>query len=212
MPNKRTFPILIMAWVVVPSLILFLGADSARAQISSTNYTFVVSSGFICDPGDSGSCPAVAKSSNGDSYEISGAGSFDTQKKSVNAAGTFAHKASNGNVIDTGVWIATELESFDSYGVAPRALRQNRLATRPQLGLSRFPTEPMPTGGLALFRIRLLSISGPLETAVLQVNCALGAVPHERSVEGIRLTVGKGGSEFSEEAGGRVIFLAMRSE
>ena len=45
--------------------------------------------------------------------------------------------------------------------------------------------------------------------AVLQVNCALGDVPRERSVEGIRLNIERNGGEFSEEAGGRVMFLAM---
>ena len=89
MPSKSAFSALISAWVAVPSLILFLCAGSARAQISSANYTFVVASGFLCDPGDSGRCPAVAKSATGDSYEITGAGTFDPQNKSVRAAGTF---------------------------------------------------------------------------------------------------------------------------
>jgi hypothetical protein len=77
---------------------------------------------FLCDPGDSGSCLAVAKSANGDSYEISGAGAFDPQNKSVKAAGTYTHKSPNGNVLETGVWLANELLSFDSYGIAPGAL------------------------------------------------------------------------------------------
>ncbi|MGB9432622.1 MAG: hypothetical protein WBQ89_10305 [Candidatus Acidiferrum sp.] len=47
---------------------------------------------------------------------------------------------------------------------------------------------------------------------MLQVNCALGDVPRERSVEGIRLNVERNGGEFSEEVGGRVMFLAMRPE
>lgn len=211
MPNKSPFSTL-FTWVSMPSLILFLCAGSARAQISLADYTFVVASGFICDPGDSGGCPAVAKSANGDSYEISGAGTFDMTKKSVQAAGTFARKAASGTMVDTGVWIATELESFVSYGLVPSALRQNRLVPRPRPGLPRLPiSDPMPTGGLAVFHIRLLSMSRAVETAVLQVNCALGDVPHEHSVEGIRLTFEKSGSEFSEEAGGRVMFLAVRS-
>jgi hypothetical protein len=45
-------------------------------------------------------------------------------------------------------------------------------------------------------------------TAVLQVNCALGEVPRERSVEGIRLTFGRSGVEFSQEAGGRVMAIS----
>jgi hypothetical protein len=95
-----------------------LSAGSARAQISSANYTILVASGFLCESGDSGSCPAVTKSANGDSYEISGAGTFEPQNKSVKAAGTFNHKSTNGNVLETGVWTASELISFGSYGIA----------------------------------------------------------------------------------------------
>jgi len=216
--NKSAFSTLITAitaWVSVPSLILFLCAGSARAQISSANYTFVVASGFLCDPGDSGSCPAVAKSANGDSYEISGAGTFDPQSQSVKAAGTFNHKSTNGNVLETGVWIASALISFDSYGIAPAAFMQRGPAFgRPQIGYKRLPIRSgsLPTGGLAIFRILFMPVSGTTRTAVLQVNCALGDVPRERSVEGIRLTFERSGDEFSEEVGGRVMFLSVPSE
>jgi len=202
-----------VAWVAVLSLILSLCSGSARAQLSSANYTFVVASGFLCDPGDSGSCPAVAKSANGDSYEISGAGTFDTESKSVKAAGTFHHKTPNGNMIETGVWTASELISFGSYGIAPNALRQKGPAYgSPRLGPKRMPTRAssMPTGGLAIFRILLMPVSGPTKTALLRVNCALGDVPSERSVQGIRLIFEKGGNEFSEEVGGHVLFLSRQ--
>lgn len=199
----------------MPSLILFLCAGSARAQISSAKYTFVVASGFLCDPGDSGSCPAVAKSANGDNYEISGAGTFDAPNKSVKAAGTFNHKSTNGNVLETGVWIASDLISFDSYGIKPAALMQRGPAFGgPQIGYKRLPIRsvPLPTGGLAIFRILLMPVSGTTKTAVLQVNCALGDAPPGRSIEGIRLTLEGNGAEFSEEVSGRVMFLSMRAE
>ena len=109
--------------VGIGMLIVLLSVGPVRAQ-TSVDYTFLVASGFLCDPGDSSTCPAAVKSANGDSYELSGAGTFDAQNKSVQAAGTFTHKSPNGNVLETGVWIATELVSFDSYGVAPGALRQ----------------------------------------------------------------------------------------
>lgn len=193
---------------------MLLCAGSAAAQISSANYTFVVASGFLCDPGDSGSCPAVAKSANGDSYEISGAGTFDPQKKSAKAAGTFNHKSTNGNVLETGVWTASDLISFDSYGLAPATLLQKGPAFgRPNIGsIKRSPmsADLLPAGGLAIFHILLMPLSGTTNTAVLQVNCALGDVPRERSVEGIRITLGRNNSEYSVEAGGRVIFLASR--
>jgi len=215
MPNKSVFSTSVTAWVAVPSLVILFCAGSASAQTNSADYTFVVASGFLCDPGESGSCPAVAKSANGDSYEISGAGTFDSQSKSIKAAGTFTNKSSNGSVLGTGVWIASELVAFDSYGVAPAALMQKGPAFGPpQIGLKRLPMRsgPLPTGGLAIFRILLMPMSGASRAAMLQVNCALGDVPRERSVEGIRLSLEKGGTDFSEEVGGRVMFLSMRPE
>jgi hypothetical protein len=212
MRSKSVFSTLITAWVAVPSVFLFLCAGSAGGQTISANYSFVVASGFLCESGDSGSCPAVTKSANGDSYEISGAGTFEPQKKSVQAAGTFNHKSMDGNVLETGVWTASELISFGSYGIAPNALQQKGpVYGSPQLGPKRMPTRAstMPTGGLAIFRILLVPLSGPSKTAVLQMNCALGNVPRERSVQGIRLIFENGGSGFSEEVGGRVLFLSI---
>jgi hypothetical protein len=113
------------------------------------------------------------------------------------------------------VWLASDLLSFDSYGIAPHALPRQGLPFGPApFGPPRMPMSPgpMPTGGLAVFRVRLLPIFGASRTAVLQVNCALADVPHERSVEGIRLSLEKNGSEFFEEVGGRVMFLSMRPQ
>jgi len=68
----------------------------------------------------------------------------------------------------------------------------------------------VPTVGLAVLRIRLLPLQGPSRNAVLQVNCALGDVPRERSVEGIRLSIEGNASDFSEEGSGCVMFVATR--
>ena len=68
---------------------------------------------------------------------------------------------------------------------------------------------PMPAGGLAVFRVRLLPIWGASRTATLEVNCALGKVPTERQTEGIRLNFA-GGGEFAEEVSGRALFLLTR--
>jgi hypothetical protein len=199
---------------VVLGIILVWCVGTANAQTNSVKYALVVASGFLCDPALPSSCPAVTKSATGESYEISGAGSFDVQNKSMKAAGTFTNKAPDGNVLGTGVWIASDLISFDSYGVAPRALLNKRALGIPQFGSKRSPTiiASVPSGGLAVFRILLIPLSGATKTAVLQANCALGDVPHGRSTEGIRLTMEKNGTEFSEEPGGRVMFLLMRPE
>ncbi len=211
MSKRNIFSTLITTWVAIPSLAMFLGAP-ARAQNISVDYTFLVASGFLCD---SATCPAVVRSANDDSYEMSGAGTFNTQSKSVAAAGTFAHKSSNGTVLEAGVWIVRELVSFDSYGIAPGALMHQERALGPApFGPKHLPiySGPTPTGGLAVFHIRLLAMRGATKTAILQVNCALGDVPRERSVEGIRLSFESKGSEFSEEVTGRVMFLSMRPE
>ena len=213
MPNQKVSSSLAIRWVGAPSLALFLAAIPALAQSSSGDYIFLLGSGFLCDLGDSSACPGVVRSLQGDSYEMSGAGTFSTQSKSVTAAGTFTHKSSDGNALETGVWIASELVSFDSYGIAPGALRRAGQAFGPPpFGPKRLPmlSGPMPAGGLAVFRIRLVPMWGLSKTARLQVNCALGRVPDERQTEGIRLAFEGAGSEFDQEISGRTLFVLTK--
>ena len=116
-------------------------------------------------------------------------------------------------MLESGVWIASYLISFDSYGIAPAALMQKGLVLgRQRMGPRPLPIRagPIPTGGLGIFRILLMPLSGTTKPALLQVNCALGDVPRERSVEGIRVTLERSNSEYSEEGSGRVMFLALR--
>jgi hypothetical protein len=137
------------------------------------------------------------------------------QSKSVRAAGTYTHRSPSGNVLETGVWLASELLSFNSYGAAPNARPRQSWASGPALFALkrlRMPSGPVPTGGLAVLRIRLFPLQGPSSNAVLQVNCALGDVPRERSVEGIRLSIEGNANDFSEEGSGRVMFLSTRPE
>jgi hypothetical protein len=212
MPNEKLSLSLVITGVALPSLAILLAAIPAMAQSNSADYIFLIASGFLCDTGDSSACPAVVKSAQGDSYELSGAGTFNTKSKSVTATGTFARKSPNGNSLETGIWIANELVSFDSYGIAPGARPQAGSAFGPpQLGPRRMPvlSGPMPAGGLAVFRIRLLPMWGASRTATLQVNCALGKVPDEHPTEGIRLAF-KGGGEFDEEVSGRTMFVLTR--
>ena len=195
--------------LVTPILTLLLGAAPLSAQNPAPEYTFVVASGFLCE---SGNCPAVARSERRDTYEITGAGTFNAQTKAVSAAGTFTHKIPNGTVVEAGVWTSNQLISFDTYGAAPNALRQRGIAA----GVPGFRTNPLPmsfspvpVGGLAVFRIRLLPAAGMPMSAVLQVNCALADAPRDRSADGIRVKLQKSPTEFSEELGGSVMFLVM---
>jgi hypothetical protein len=155
----------------------------------------------------------VVKSADGASYEMSGAGTLAPQSKSVTAAGTYTQKSSSGDVLETGVWVASELVSFDSYGIAAGALmREGRALGPPPFGPmhSRMFPGSMPAGGLAVFRIRLLPLRGLSKNALLQVNCALGKVPDEHPTEGIRLAFEGRGAEFDEEISGRALFVLTR--
>jgi hypothetical protein len=203
----------VIAWEALPSLTLFLAVVPAIAQSSNSDYIFLVGSGLLCDSGDSSACPAVVKSADGASYEMSGAGTLAPQRRSVTATGTFTHKSADGVVLETGVWVASELVSFDSYGIAPGALMREGWALGPrQFGPNRLPmfSGSMPAGGLAVLRIRLLPVLGFAKDATLKVNCALGKVPPEHQVEGVTLAFEKGGVEFDEEISGRALFLLTR--
>ncbi len=214
MTSLRMISRLVIAGVVAPSLVILLGVGQGRAQTNSANYTSLIAAGFLCDSGDSAPCPAVVKSAEGASYELSGAGTLAAQRKLVTATGTYTHKSRDGNMLETGVWVANELVSFDSYGIAPGALlREGRGLGPPQLGpmRSRMFSGPLAAGGLAIFRIRLLPVRGRPRIAMLQVTCALGKVPAEHQVEGIRLAFEGGSIEFNEEVSGRALFLLTRS-
>ena len=213
MSRQKVSSALWITCIAVLSLSIFLSAGRAVAQGSPADYTFLVGAGFLCDPPDSAPCPAVVKSSSGDSYEISGAGTFATQSKSVTATGTFSHKSSCGMVLETGVWIASELVSFDSYGVAPGALmREGRALGSLQFGpmRSRMFSGSVAAGGRAVFHIRLLPMRAGPRSALLQVNCPIGKVSPEHQAEGIRLALEGGGIEFEEEVGGRTLFVLTR--
>jgi len=213
MSSQKVFSNRPMALTAVVGLAVFLAAIPAIAQSSNGDYILLIASGFLCDSGESSACPAMVKSADVASYEISGVGSFDTKSKLITATGTFTHKSPNGNSLETGVWIANELVSFESYGVAPDALmREGRALGPPQFGPKRLPmfSGSMPTGGLAVLRIRLIPVLGFAKNATLQVNCALGKVPDEHPTEGVRLAFEGGGLEFDEEVSGRTLFLLTR--
>jgi hypothetical protein len=217
MPRLKPFLALAIVGVALTCSAMLLCTSSAMAQNNDGNFLFLLAASFLCDPGEASACPATAKSNQGDSYEMTGAGTLEVQSKSVRAAGTYTHRSHSANVLETGVWLAGELLSFNSYGAAPNVLLRQGWASDPALfplKRWRWPVHsgPVPTGGLAVLRIRLLPLEGPSRNAVLQVNCALGDVPRERSVEGIRLSIEGNASDFSEEGSGRVMFLATRPE
>jgi len=202
----------VIGWTAGMTLATFVVAIPARAQSNRGDYLFFVGSGFLCQTDDSSACPAVAKSADDSTFELSGAGTFNAKSKSVTAVGTFTHKSPNGSTLETGIWMTNELVSFESYGVARDVLMREGWAFGPsEFGPRRMPMllGSVPAGGLAVLRIRLLPMWGPSRNAVLQVNCALGKVPDEHPTDGIRLTL-EGGGEFDQEPSGRTMFVFTR--
>ena len=163
----------------------------------------------------------MARASNGETVEITGAGSLSG--KSVIAVGSFTEKNSNGYIVTNGVWAATGLMSFESYGIDPGALLSDqpqfrRLAPLPMGGMmpgpmARLMAGPIAAGGVAVIRIRfyrLLPDAGSPTDALLQVNCAKGKVPEDGQGDGIRLTIEGGGPVFDEQLSGHIVFMLRR--
>ena len=224
MHTQKIFPFALIRCLAVSSTALLLAAGTGLAQTGPSNYALLVGTGVLCDLGDSSACPAVVKTTDGSSYELTGVGTLDAQEKSVTATGTFVHKSPDGNTLESGIWIAKELVSFQFYGLAPGALMRGGMAmgqspfgphSMPmpggRMGGMHIMGSPMPAGGLALLRIRLLPMAGFAGFATLQVNCALGKVPDEHPTEGVRLSLERGMS-FEQEVSGRTMFLATRPE
>jgi hypothetical protein len=101
-------------------------------------------------------------------------------------------KSPDGYIVTTGVWTATGLQSFESYGIAPGALlrdypqfrtfgafskgdfvKPGPMMAGPMASMMAGPLAgPIAAGGMAVIRIRLLPDAGSPADAVLQVNCA----------------------------------------
>jgi hypothetical protein len=199
--------------------------DLPGDTVANANYNFLIASGFLCDPDDSAACPAVARTSNGETIEISGAGTLGLAGKSVTAVGAFTEKTPTGAIVTTGVWTATGLVSFESYGIAPRALLLDYPKLRtlglfpmgkgmmpgPMAGpIASLMAGPVASGGLAVIRIRLVPDTGSPLDALLRVNCAKGKVPADEPSDGVRLAITGGGPVFDEEVSGRTVFLLQR--
>ncbi len=170
-------------------LVTLPSAVPAPADSGSASFNYLVASGFLCGL-DPSACPAIAVASNGDTIEITGAGTLSIHTKTVMGSGAFTHKSSDGTVLGTGVWTATELESFRSYGTAPD-----------------FP--PNFEGGLAVVRVHLVPDSGAPANAILQVNCAIGKAPKGHSGDFVRLAVEGGGPNFNKGVSGFTLFIRL---
>jgi len=184
------------------ALALFaVGGNVARADSGAGTFLwFAASIPAVCSQ-DPSFCPDITKAANGDTIEITGAGTLSLHSKSVTGGGTFTQKNAAGTVIALGVFTATDLLSFSDYGTA----------------VPFFP--PNVHGGLAIMRVHLTpSTGGAGVDAILEIDCAINApgllTPTgeirevRKELEGIRLAV-HGGPNFNEHVSGFTVFIAI---
>jgi hypothetical protein len=121
--------------------------------------------------------PQVSQAANGDTVSITGDGMFSIHPKTVGANGTFTHSDSQGNALESGTWVATQLLSFQPYGCGV------------VLG---FPIPANLCGGKLIMRVQLTSESAQFD-GVLWVFCIIGPNPpnshDDPSGEGARLDI-----------------------
>jgi hypothetical protein len=173
---------------------------SARAPIST-----------VADPNNEAATfelhievPNVSRSPSGDSVAVTGAGVFSVHPKSVTASGGFTHTDSEGTVVGSGTWTATDLLSFEFYGCG--------VVTFPD------PDVPLPPnfcGGALKLRVVLTPSGTTLALpGVLTVFCIVGPQTPEShdepAEEGITLVV-PGLFNFNEIVRGMNIYIRTSS-
>ena len=172
--------------LVTSTAILVALTTPVLAKSGSATYDYLIGTGFLCDL-DPSACPAIAMADNGDTVEITGAGTFSIHPNAVTGGGTFTHKAPGGSF--SGTWTAEKLLSFSAYGCGGDGLPDNFC------------------GGLAVIRVHL----SPGFDAILKVYCELGAalstgkVPPGHS-EGVTLAIDDV-INFDERISGFTVFL-----
>ena len=209
--SKRFFPLMVIGFLIITafSLIQEIPAEGERPA----TYSFLIGIGSVCNSAEPGGCLAVSRADNGESMEISGAGIFSLPEKSITGAGAFIHKTSNGIVVESGVWIASELVKFQSYGIVPTPLDGQPKFSPPRMRAFGFDSlaGSSRVGGLALIRVRLWPDRGAPKEAFLQVNCAVGKVPENQQGDGVRVAIQETGVKFAEKVSGRTMFLLRKS-
>jgi hypothetical protein len=153
-----------------------------------------------------GTLESVARASNGDTIEVSGAGSFNMQPKSVSGDApvieaafgsvprTFIHRDAQGNVLAEGTWESTAVLAYRSFG--PATEEQNA-----ELGLP-----AGSEGGEVLIKVALFVDGAHVADGILTIVCELGKPP-KNSEEATLLLVQGTSLNFNEVVSGDNIFI-----
>ncbi len=128
--------------------------------------------------------PNIAMAENGDTIEVSGAGTITLHPKSATGGGSLVHRAPDGTIVGTGTWEATKLLSYKSFGpVTPE-----QIAELASLGIE---LPEGSEGGRALIAVRVIPDDPSLGEfeGTLTVVCHLGDKIPASAEEGVKLNV-----------------------
>jgi hypothetical protein len=144
--------------------------------------------------------PNVSQAPNGDRVAVTGSGVFAVHPKSVTASGSFTHTNSQGTVLATGSWTATDLLSFEFYGCGVLTFTDPDTPLPPNFcgGALKLAVTLTPTGTNLMLRglLTIFCIVGPQAPA-----------PHDDpSGEGIHLVV-PGHANFNKIVSGMNIYI-----
>jgi hypothetical protein len=175
-----------MSLIVMLALVLAgLGNTSVAADSGAATYNYRIGTGVLCGL-DPSACPDVTMAANGDTIEITGAGTLSIHPKSVSGGGDFTHHFAGGGSV-SGTWTVKKLLGFTGYGCGGGGLPDDFC------------------GGQAVIRVELFVGGTHVADGTLQVDCLLGTFPAGAD-EGVRLAV-QGGPNFNKEVSGFTLFL-----
>ena len=142
--------------------------------------------------------PNLGVAANGDQIAITGEGEFSVNPDSVDAAGTFTHTDSSGNVMATGTWTATGLIEYQSYGCGE------------VFGMT---IDPNLCGGAVKMRVTLTPDGTSLQLpGIMTVICVIGTHAAQSILgprtEGVTLDV-PGIVNFNHGAGGENVYIQL---
>lgn len=130
----------------------------------------------------------LTRAENGDTLKLQGAGTWSLDGTTrPDIQGFFVHRRANGRVVGRGIWRATAVNSFTSYGTIPDT-----------------PFE----GGKLVLSAKFRSFQGDrVEFTDLTVTCLVGDQVPEGEIEGV--TVGPFQEEQETEGAHRVTLFAQ---
>ncbi len=174
MRNRQAFLFIVVALAI-------LGLAPAPVMASSQTQTYQL---HLEEPN-------VARAPNGDMVSVTGMGTFTVNPKSATGSGSFTHTNSQGTILGSGTWTATELLSFQLYGCGV------------VLGM------PIPDnfcGGKLQLRVTLTPTGGTPHDGILWVYCIIGPNPPNSAEEGVRLLI-PGVINFNEVVTGDNVYI-----